>query len=121
MRNRQQTRIKAEYAGSQPFRKRTNNFDSPPCDDRHIRTISRTEVEVYEADNAIDNVALRREIDRRPQVKPRLARVRVIIIEFVNLVLDSTDRIRRVGRNSREKKKKVSSHRKFLTDEQEIS
>jgi len=32
------------------------------------------EVEVYEADNAIDNVALR-EVDRRPQVEARLARL----------------------------------------------
>lgn len=47
----------------------------------------------------IDNVALGREVDRRPQVKPRLARVQVIIIEFVNLVLGTTDRIRRVGGN----------------------
>lgn len=26
---------------------------------------------VYESDNAIDNVVLRQEIDRRPQVEPR--------------------------------------------------
>lgn len=51
-------------------------------------------MEVYEADNAIDNVALGLEVDRRPQVEPRLARVQVIIIEFVNLVLGTTDRIR---------------------------
>lgn len=43
----------------------------------------------------------------------------VIIIEFVNLVSGTIDRIRRVGENLLEEKKKVDIHRK-LTDEQEI-
>ena len=77
----------------------------PPCDFTIdiYQTISRTKVEVYEADNAIDNVALRREVDRRPQVESRLGWV--IIIEFVNLVVDTIDGIRRVDRNSRQEKR----------------
>lgn len=53
----------------------TDNFGSPAVwfYDQCLRTISRTEVEVYEADNTIDNVAFRREVDRRLQVKLRLA------------------------------------------------
>lgn len=60
-------------------------------------------------------------IDARRYSRPcRLSPDRVIIIEFVNLVLDTTDRIRRVGGKSREegeKKKRMDTHRKFLTDE----
>lgn len=67
---------------------------------------ARTEVEVYEADNAIDNVALRQEVDRRSRVDGLALRTRVIIIEFVNLVLDTADRIRRVDGNSEAGRKK---------------
>jgi hypothetical protein len=41
--------------------------------DRRLRTIPRTGVEVYEADNAIDNVALRQKANGRTRLRPRLA------------------------------------------------
>jgi len=41
--------------------------------DRRLRTVPRTGVEVYEADNAIDNVALRQKANGRTRLRPRLA------------------------------------------------
>lgn len=71
---------------------------------------------------SIMSLIVRKLIDARASSASTL-RVRVIIIEFVNLISDTADRIRRVVGNWREEeeenKKRKNSYpsRKFLTDE----
>lgn len=76
---RRGARMKAERAGSQPYRKRTNNFDPPSPRDFTIDTYERSRVPKWKFTRPIMRSIMSlfaREVDRRPQVKPRLARAR---------------------------------------------
>jgi len=107
MRDGQRICSKAWCTRLQPFRKRTNNFGSPPGD---------FTIDIYERSNvpkwkftrpimrSIMSLLARKLMDARGgKASPYASQV--IIIEFVNLVSGTIDRIRRVGGNLVEEKK----------------